>query len=94
MSEKGYKRFLPSFITIVFELFEHLARHSAHSSNVKKLDKTAEQLGTIENLLVKLEKKVQVNRDLIERLKLQLTFSLIVNVVFMLVILLKVLGYF
>ena len=69
MAEKSFKRYLPSFITIVFELLEHWKRDSAHNSNIKKLDKTSEQLGTIEHMLVRLEKKIQYNRDLVDKLK-------------------------
>jgi hypothetical protein len=94
MADKKFKSFLPSFITIVFELMEHWKRDSAHNSNIKKLDKTAEQLGTIENMLVRLEKKIQTNRETLDKLKLQLNISLAANLALLIVILLKVLGLF
>ena len=92
MAEKNYKKFLPSFITIVFELLEHWKRDSAHNNNIKKLDKTTEQLGTIENMLIRLEKKIQTNRDMVEKLKGFLFISLAANLVFLAVILLRVFG--
>lgn len=90
MAEKSYKRFLPSFITIVFELLEHWKRDAAHNSNIRKLDKTADQLGTIENMLVRLEKKIQYNRDLVDRLKFMLYISMAANLLLLIVIFLKV----
>lgn len=90
MAEKSYKRFLPSFITILFELLEHWKRDAAHNSNIRKLDKTADQLGTIENMLVRLEKKIQYNRDLVDKLKFMLYISMAANLLLLIVILLKV----
>jgi hypothetical protein len=93
MAEKSYKRYLPSFITIVFELLEHWKRDAAHNSNIRKLDKTADQLGTIENMLVRLEKKIQHNRDLVDRLKFMLFISMAANLLLLIVILLKVFSF-
>lgn len=92
MAEKSYKRYLPSFITILFELVEHWKRDSAHNSNIRKLDKTAEQLGTIENMLVRLEKKIQVNRELVNNLKNMLFISMAANLVLLLIIFLRLFG--
>jgi len=90
MADKGFKRFLPSFITIAFELMDHWKRDSAHNSNIKKLDKTSEQLSTIENMLVRLEKKIQINRELVDKLKTVLFYSMAANLVLLLVIFLRV----
>jgi transcriptional regulator of heat shock response len=90
MADKGFKRFLPSFITIAFELMEHWKRDSAHNNNIKKLDKTNEQLGTIEHMLVRLEKKIQTNRELVDRLKTMLFVSMAANMLLLIVIFLKV----
>ncbi len=92
MAEKKYKRFLPSFITILFELLEHWKRHSTQNSNIKKFDKTSEQLGTIEHMLVRLEKKIQTNRDLVDKLKLLLYVSLAANLLLLIIILARVFG--
>ena len=90
MADKGFKRFLPSFITIAFELMEHLKRDTAHNSNIKKLDKTNEQLGIIEHMLVRLEKKIQTNRELVDKLKMVVFYSMGVNLLLLIVIFLKV----
>jgi hypothetical protein len=90
MADKGFKRFLPSFITIAFELMDHWKRDTAHNSNIKKLDKTNEQLGTIEHMLVRLEKKIQTNRELVDKIRIILFFSVAANVLLLLLIVLKV----
>ena len=92
MAEKNYKRFLPSFLTIVFELLEHWRRDASHSSNIKKLDKTTEQLGTIEHMLVRLEKKIQTNRELVDKLKVYLLASVVANLFLLIIILARVFG--
>ncbi|MBM4399334.1 MAG: hypothetical protein FJ041_03255 [Candidatus Cloacimonetes bacterium] len=90
MAEKGFKRFLPSFITLAFELYEHWRRDAKQSNNIKKLDKTNDKLSTIEHMLVRLEKKIQTNRDLVDRLRFLLLFSWLINVLLVIIILLKV----
>lgn len=90
MAENGYKKYLPSFITILFELLHQWKRDSVQNSNIKKINKTNEQLGTIEHMLVRLEKKIQHNRDLVDKLKFQLLLSWAINLLFLVVILLKV----
>jgi len=94
MAEKGYKRFLPSFFLILFEIMNHWKKNVSHNSNIRKIDKTSEQLGTIEHMLVRLEKKIQVNRDLVDKLSFILFISMSVNLVLLIVVLLKVLGLF
>jgi type II secretory pathway component PulF len=92
VADKGFKRFLPSFITIAFELMEHWKRDSAHNNNIKKLDKTSEQLGTIEHMLVRLEKKIQTNREMVDKLKTVLFFSMAANLFLLLVVFLRIFG--
>jgi len=92
MAEKNFKRFLPSFITIIFALMEHWRRDASHNSNIKKLDKTAEQLGTIEHMLVRLEKKIQTNRDLVDKLRIYLIVSVVANLFLLIIILARVFG--
>ena len=92
MAEKNIKKFLPSFILLFIELMSHWKRDFSHNSNIKKIDKTTEQLGTIEHMLVRLEKKIQQNRDMVDKLKFQLAFSMLVNLLLLVVILLKVFG--
>jgi type II secretory pathway component PulF len=93
MPEKNYKKFLPSFLILFFELLSHWKRDFSHNNNLKKMDKTAEQLGTIEHMLVRLEKKIQYNRDLVDKLKTTLYFSMAVNLILLIVIFLKVFSF-
>jgi hypothetical protein len=90
MALLNYKSLMPSFLTVAFELMEHWKRDSAHNSNIKKLDKTTDKLGTIENMLVRLEKKIQTNREMVEKLKVMLLASVSVNLLLLILILLKV----
>lgn len=92
MGDKGFKRFLPSFFLIVYELFNHWKRDVSQNSNIKKIDKTAEKLGTIEHMLVRLEKKIQANRDIIQKLQAQLLISKLINLVLLIIILLRLFG--
>lgn len=92
MAERSFKRYLPSFLILVFEVLKHFKRNVSHNNNIRKIDKTAEQLGTIEHMLVRLEKKIQLNRDMIDKLKLQLFLSMAINFVLLIFILLKVFG--
>ena len=62
MAQK-FKRFIPTFIPLLFEVIRHFRRDSAHDRNIKKFDKSREQLSTIEHLLVKLEKNVKNQRE-------------------------------
>jgi hypothetical protein len=92
MGDKSIKRFLPSFLILVFQLMSQWKRNFSHNNNIRKIDKTAEQLGTIEHMLVRLEKKIQYNRDLVDKLKFQLIFSMAINLVLLLLVLLKLFG--
>jgi hypothetical protein len=92
MPDKNYKKFLPSFIFLVFELLSHWKRDFSQNNKVKKFDKTAEQLGTIENLLIRLEKKIQHNRNMLDKLIFTVNISLLVIFVTLTFIFLKVFG--
>jgi hypothetical protein len=92
MPDKNYKKFLPSFIVLLFELLSHWKRDFSHNNNIKKIDKTSEQLGTIENLLVRLEKKIQHNRDMLDKLIFTVNISLLVIFVTLTFIFMKVFG--
>ena len=63
MAGKTFNRFIPAFIPLVFEVMRHLRRDTNHNSDIKKFDKSQEKLGTIEHLLVRLEKKMIQHRD-------------------------------
>jgi len=63
MAGKLLNRFMPAFIPLVFEVMRHFRRDTSHNSDIKKFDKSQEKLGTIEHLLVRLEKKMISHRD-------------------------------
>ncbi len=90
MSEKSIKKYLPSFITILMAIIERWKRQSVHNLEIKKIDQTREQLDTIENMLVRLEKKIQQNREMINSLKFILTLSIFANVVLLIALFLKI----
>jgi len=54
---------MPAFIPLVFEVMRHFRRDTSHNSDIKQFDKSQEKLGTIEHLLVRLEKKMISHRD-------------------------------
>jgi len=64
-------------------------RDTNHNQNIKKNDKSQEKLGTIEHLLLRLEKKVQFNRDVYVKSFSQLRIWLAVNSVILVAIAVK-----
>ena len=63
------KKLLPAFIPVAWEVINHFKRDMNHNSNIKKFDASEEKLPTIENLIVKVEKKALINRDEIRSFK-------------------------
>jgi len=90
---KAFNRFIPTFIPLFFELLRHIRRDSNHNQNIKKGDKTTEKLGTLEHMMVRLEKKVQQNREVYTRNFNQLKWWLILNSALLIAILVKVFFY-
>lgn len=89
MADKTFKRFVPSFIPLLFELYRHFSRDHSHDQNIKKLDKTQEKLSTVEHMLVRLEKKIQTNREEIKKMAFRLQVYLIANFAVLLIVILK-----
>ncbi|MDD4309913.1 MAG: hypothetical protein PHO32_05990 [Candidatus Cloacimonetes bacterium] len=90
---KGLSRFIPTFIPLVFELVRHFKRDTSHNQNIRKNDKTQDKLATMEHLMVRLEKKVQLNRDVYIKSFNQLRFWLALNSVLLVAIFVKVFFY-
>ncbi len=90
MSDKSFRRFMPSFIPLIFELLQHFTRNKAHDQNIRKLDKTQEKLATVEHMMVRLEKKIQHNRAEIQKLAIRVQIFLIANLIVLIGVLLKV----
>ncbi|MDY0150927.1 MAG: hypothetical protein RBS43_01485 [Candidatus Cloacimonas sp.] len=88
-----FNRFIPTYIPLMFELVRHFKRDTNHNQNIKKNDKTQEKLATMEHLMVRLEKKVQLNRDVYNKSFNQLRIWLALNSVLLIAILVKVFFY-
>ena len=86
---KNMKRFIPAFIPLFYQLFKHFRRDLAHDGNIRKKDKTAEKLSTVEHLLVKMERKVQQNRQVYEKLAKNIMIWLLINSLLLIAILVK-----
>lgn len=90
MAGSIFKRFLPAFIPITYEVVRLLKRNTSHNSDIKKFDQNGEKLNTIEHLIVRLEKKAQANRDEIRSSNLRLQIWLGLNSALLLAVLVKV----
>lgn len=94
MGIKVTTKLLTAFGSALASMIMDKIRKAKHDGRVGKIDKTEEQIATIENMLVRLEKKIQENRTLIETVRLRIYIGLSVNIVLLLLILLKVFGVF
>lgn len=63
MNKKTFNRLIPAFIPLIFSLVRQFRISSAHDSKIKKHDKSQEKIATIEHLMVRMEKKMVVQRD-------------------------------
>lgn len=90
MANMTFNRLIPSFIPIFFELMHHFKRDKVHDVNIKRLDKTQEKLATVEHMMVRLEKKVQNNRDEIQKMAIRIQIYLVANFLVLLTVLLRV----
>lgn len=91
MASSGMKKFLPAFIPLFFELMRHFKRNASHDNNIRRTDKTAEKIATVENLIVRLEKRVTLNREVYQKTAFRIYLWLAANSLLLLIILLKVL---
>lgn len=88
-----YKRLVPTFIPLAFELLRHFVRDFTHNENIRKTDKSTENMANVEHLLVRLEKKMQNNRETFEKITTRLTIWLAVNSILLIGILVKLLFF-
>lgn len=93
MASKGFNKFIPAFIPLVFELMRHFRRDMNHNNNIRKTDKTGEKIANIEHFMVRLEKKIQQNRDTYMAIANRLTIWLFANSVILIAILVKLLFF-
>lgn len=90
MAALGFKKFIPAFIPLAFELLRQVKRNNHHDSNIRKTDKTAEKIATVEHLLVRLEKKVQANREVYSKTASRIYIWMAGNSILLILIGLKV----
>lgn len=91
MGAFGLKKLI-TFVPLAFEVMRHLKRDTNHNSNIRKSDKTAEKIATVEHLLVRLEKKVQMNREVYQRIARNVMIWLGLNSLVLVLIVLKLFG--
>ena len=82
-------KFIPAFIPVVLELFSIVKRNAKHDQNIRKKDRTAEKIGSLEHLMVRLEKKVQQNRDYYQKSIKGVRIWLAINSALLIAILVK-----
>ncbi|MDD4687120.1 MAG: hypothetical protein PHH38_03440 [Candidatus Cloacimonetes bacterium] len=88
-----FKRFSPAYIPLLFEVFRHFKRDINHNGNIKKADHTAEKMATMEHMLVRLEKKIQYNREIYEKIANRIYLWLTINSVLLIAIGVKIFFY-
>jgi len=93
MAGAGLRRFLPAYLPLVFELFRHLKRDMSHNGNIRKTDHTAEKMATMEHMLVRLERKIQHNRETYEKIAGKVMIWLAINSVLLIAIGVKIFFY-
>ncbi len=89
MAGLTFRKILPAFIPVAFELVRHFKRDLSHNSNIKNFDETEEKLATIENLIVKVEKKALINREEIKAFKTQFMIWAAINSALLIAIFVK-----
>jgi hypothetical protein len=89
MAGLTFKKLLPTFIPLAFEVISHMKRDASHNNNIKKFDKTEEKLSTIENLIVRVEKKALSNREEIRLMRTQFVIWLAINSALLIAVVVK-----
>ena len=84
------KKLITAFIPLALEIVRRVSRDTSHNNNIKKFDKTDERLNTIENLVVRLEKKALANREEIRKGKILLMIWMGLNSALLVAIAVKV----
>jgi hypothetical protein len=96
MTEKEHKMLntILKFVPFAFTIFKTFFLEKKHDYKVKHFNQTREKINTIENMIVKVEKKIRENRVEIEELRKQIILSRIINIMlFVIVILMLILMY-
>jgi len=69
------------YFPFAFTLFKTFFLNKRHDHKVKNFNKTAEKVNTIENMLVKVEKKLRETRTEIEEIRRQILFSRVIMLI-------------
>ncbi|MCB5246112.1 MAG: hypothetical protein WC179_02510 [Candidatus Cloacimonadaceae bacterium] len=85
MAKFNFKKILPLMIPLIIEV----SRYLRPGITVPVKDKSHNQIATLENLLVRMERKVQENRMQVYKLKKLITVWLTINSVLLVAILVK-----
>ena len=83
------KKLLPAFIPIAWQLANQLKRNLNHNNDIRKFDKTEDKLETIENLIVRLEKKALGNREEVRKATTAIQIWLAINSALLIAIFIK-----
>lgn len=83
------RKLLPAFIPLAWKFAHQVKRNMNHNSDIKKFDKTEDKLLTIENLIVRLEKKAMVNREEVRAANTRLQIWLAINSALLIAIVVK-----
>jgi hypothetical protein len=94
MGFKVSTKLLSAFGTALASIIMSKIRKAKHDGFAGRGDRTEEQIATIENMLVRLEKKIQENRTLVETIRIRMYLGWAVNFIILILILLKVFGVF
>jgi hypothetical protein len=86
-------RFSLAYIPILFEVFRHFKRDFNHNGNIRKADHNAEKMATVEHMLVRLEKKIQLHRETYEKIANRIYLWLLINSVLLIAIAVKIFFY-
>ena len=71
---------LTKLIPILTAFLSNWMKNRKHNSEIKNFDKTEEKINIIENLIVRLERKIKESRDEISELKQQIMISRYINI--------------
>ncbi len=77
---------LLKFIPILTTFVSHFMKEKEHNSKIKNHNKTEEKITVIENLIVRLERKLKETREEIIDLRHQIMINRIINIILSLVV--------
>ncbi|MCK9556791.1 MAG: hypothetical protein PHO85_03800 [Candidatus Cloacimonetes bacterium] len=89
----SFRRFFPAYLPLLLEIFRHFKRDLNHNGNIRKTDHNSEKMATIEHLLVRLEKKIQFNRETYEKIARRIYIWLTINSIILIAIGVKIFFY-